>query len=135
MDEPGVCLRFDEDLRFFLAPRSRQSRVQVPCDATSTIGHMVEALGVPLTEAGRIHPSALLDTTELEQRPGSPSQPAEPGPDRRHSAVAGLGIGDPGPVGAAAGGQGVFVPVCWLPRYGRLGLLEGGGEHRNRIWR
>ncbi len=54
MGEPGVCLRFDEDLWFFLAPRNRQPVVRVPCDGTSTIGHLVEALGVPLTEVGKL---------------------------------------------------------------------------------
>jgi uncharacterized protein with PIN domain len=54
MGQPGVRLRFDEDLRFFLAPRRRLPSVPVPCDGTSTIGHLVEALGVPLTEVGSL---------------------------------------------------------------------------------
>jgi uncharacterized protein with PIN domain len=54
MGESGVCLRFDEDLRFFLAPRNRRPGVRVPWDGTSTIGHLVEALGVPLTEVGTL---------------------------------------------------------------------------------
>jgi uncharacterized protein len=54
MGEPGVYLRYDEDLRFFLAPRHRQPSVRVPCDGTSTVGHLVESLGVPLTEVGTL---------------------------------------------------------------------------------
>jgi uncharacterized protein with PIN domain len=55
MGEPGVGLRFDEDLRFFLAPRHRQQPcVRVPRDGTSTVGHLVESLGVPLTEVGTL---------------------------------------------------------------------------------
>jgi len=55
MGEPGVGLRFDEDLRFFLAPRYRQQPcVRVPRDGTSTAGHLVESLGVPLTEVGAL---------------------------------------------------------------------------------
>jgi len=54
MGETGVCLRFDEDLQFFLAPRNRQPSVRVPRDGTSTIGHLVESLGVPLTEVGSL---------------------------------------------------------------------------------
>jgi len=54
MGEPGVCLRYDEDLRFFLAPRHRQPSVRVPRDGTSTVGHLVESLGVPLTEVGTL---------------------------------------------------------------------------------
>jgi uncharacterized protein len=54
MNRSGVCLRFHEDLRFFLAPRNRQPGVLVLCDGTSTAGHLVEALGVPLTEVGSL---------------------------------------------------------------------------------
>ncbi|HTT00417.1 MAG TPA: Mut7-C RNAse domain-containing protein [Streptosporangiaceae bacterium] len=54
MGEPGICLRFDEDLRFFLAPRRRRPAVMVPGDGTSTAGHLVESLGVPLTEVGAL---------------------------------------------------------------------------------
>jgi hypothetical protein len=54
MGDSGLSLRFDEELRFFLAPRNRQGSVRVPCDGTSTIGHLVEALGVPLTEVGSL---------------------------------------------------------------------------------
>ena len=54
MGESVVYLRFDEDLWFFLAPRNRRPGVHVPDDGTSTIGHLVEALGVPLTEVGSL---------------------------------------------------------------------------------
>ena len=55
MGEQGVCLRFDEELRFFLAPRHRGlPGVPVACDGTSTVGHLVESLGVPLTEVGAV---------------------------------------------------------------------------------
>src|SRR5215831_12659437 len=54
MSGSGVFLRFDEDLWFFLAPRNRLPGVVVSCDGTSTAGHLVEALGVPLTEVGSL---------------------------------------------------------------------------------
>ena len=55
MGESGVWLRYDEDLRFFLAPRHRQQpSLRVPRDGTSTAGHLVESLGVPLTEVGAL---------------------------------------------------------------------------------
>lgn len=55
MGEHGVCLRFGEELRFFLAPRNRQRPgVQVPRDGTPTVGHLIESLGVPLTEVGAL---------------------------------------------------------------------------------
>jgi uncharacterized protein len=69
MSETGVCLRFGEDLRFFLAQRNRRPDVRVPRDGTSTVGHLVEALGVPLTEVGAL---------EIDGRPVSASgRPAE----------------------------------------------------------
>ena len=47
-------VRFEPELRFFLAPRHRDGHATVRCDGTSTLGHMVESLGVPLTETGRL---------------------------------------------------------------------------------
>ncbi len=50
-----VGMRFDEDLRFFLAPRlRREPAVAVANDGTSTVGHLVTSLGVPLTEVGAL---------------------------------------------------------------------------------
>ncbi|XCM84209.1 Mut7-C RNAse domain-containing protein [Kitasatospora sp. HUAS MG31] len=40
------------ELRFFLRPRYRHGEVPVALDGTSTLGHLVEAAGVPLTEVG-----------------------------------------------------------------------------------
>jgi hypothetical protein len=45
-------VRFDVQLRMFLAPRHRGGCVRVACDGTSTLGHVIESFGVPLTEAG-----------------------------------------------------------------------------------
>ncbi len=49
-------LRFADDLLLFLAPRHRrdQGQVRVACDGTSTLGHVIESLGVPLPEVGRL---------------------------------------------------------------------------------
>ena len=41
-------------LRVFLAPRHRGGRVRVACDGTSSLGHVVESLGVPLPEVGSL---------------------------------------------------------------------------------
>jgi uncharacterized protein with PIN domain len=38
----------------FLAPRHRAGPVSVSCDGVSTLGHVVESLGVPLTETGSL---------------------------------------------------------------------------------
>jgi uncharacterized protein len=54
VDEPKVSLRFAAELRMFLALRDRRARLQVPVDGTSTLGHVIEASGVPLPEVGRL---------------------------------------------------------------------------------
>jgi len=50
--EAEAELRFADELRMFLAPRHRGGRARVTCDGTSTLGHLIESLGVPLPEAG-----------------------------------------------------------------------------------
>ncbi len=53
-------LEFGPELRLFLAPRDRSAEpgcggiVRLRADGTSTIGHVVEAAGVPLPEVGSI---------------------------------------------------------------------------------
>jgi uncharacterized protein with PIN domain len=54
MAERQAEVRFEPGLRFFLAPRHRDGRARVRCDGTSTVGHVVESLGVPLPEVGRL---------------------------------------------------------------------------------
>jgi len=52
MTKPEAEVRFAPGLRMFLAPRHRDGRVRVACDGVSSLGHVVESLGVPLTEVG-----------------------------------------------------------------------------------
>ncbi len=40
------------ELELFLRPRYRHGPVRVACDGVSSLGHVVESLGVPLTEVG-----------------------------------------------------------------------------------
>ena len=47
-------LRFADELLIFLTPRHRSGRARAACDGTSTLGHVIESLGVPLTEAGEL---------------------------------------------------------------------------------
>jgi uncharacterized protein with PIN domain/sulfur carrier protein ThiS len=47
-------VRFAGELRMFLAPRHRGGRAPVTCDGTSTLGHVIESLGVPLPEVGAV---------------------------------------------------------------------------------
>jgi uncharacterized protein len=47
-------VRFADELRPFLVPRHRGGQVPVSCDGVSSLGHVVESLGVPLPEVGRL---------------------------------------------------------------------------------
>jgi uncharacterized protein with PIN domain len=50
---PAATIRIAPDLRFLLPGRLRsRDAVDAAVDGTSTVGHAVEALGVPLTEVG-----------------------------------------------------------------------------------
>jgi hypothetical protein len=51
---PELEVRVADELRFFLAPRHRGGTVRVPADGTSSLGHVVESLGVPLPEVGAL---------------------------------------------------------------------------------
>lgn len=42
------------ELRLFLRPKHRAGRVLVACDGVSSLGHVVQSLGVPLTEVGSL---------------------------------------------------------------------------------
>ncbi|WP_248960976.1 Mut7-C ubiquitin/RNAse domain-containing protein [Sphaerisporangium perillae] len=52
--EQGLCLLVERGLWVFLAPRHRRDEVRVTCDGTSSLGHVVESVGVPLPEVGRL---------------------------------------------------------------------------------
>lgn len=54
MPDHPVTLRIARDLQFFLAPRRRHRPVQLAHDGTSTLGHLVQSVGVPLTEVGEM---------------------------------------------------------------------------------
>jgi uncharacterized protein with PIN domain len=54
VDVPEARLRFAAELDLFLSPRHRGRVVPVRPDGTSTLGHYVEALGVPLPEVGSL---------------------------------------------------------------------------------
>src|SRR5215207_10819839 len=42
------------DLWPFLPPRRRRPQVEVPWDGTASLGHVVQAAGIPLTEVGEL---------------------------------------------------------------------------------
>ena len=54
MSGPAAEVSFAAGLRLFLRPAHRAGTVRVACDGTSTLGHVVQSLGVPLTEVGSL---------------------------------------------------------------------------------
>ncbi|WP_371785241.1 Mut7-C RNAse domain-containing protein [Streptosporangium subroseum] len=54
MEGPGIHLSFAPELHLFVAARRRAGSTVVAVDGSSTLGHIVESLGVPLTESGRL---------------------------------------------------------------------------------
>ncbi|MGH3310272.1 MAG: Mut7-C RNAse domain-containing protein [Streptomyces sp.] len=52
---PGLRVSFAEELHLFLTARHRRAdALHVPHDETSTLGHVIQSLGVPLTEVGEL---------------------------------------------------------------------------------
>ncbi|MFG2330717.1 Mut7-C RNAse domain-containing protein [Streptomyces sp. NPDC048604] len=54
MNGPEIFVSFAPGLRLFVGAERRSGRTSVATDGVSTLGHVVESLGVPLTEAGRL---------------------------------------------------------------------------------
>ncbi len=75
-----VTIWFAPELRMFLDRRNRGDRVEAAYDGTSSLGHLVESLGVPLPEVGELligqRPAAAADRVP-------PGQPVTVRPVRR----------------------------------------------------
>ncbi|WP_327352242.1 Mut7-C RNAse domain-containing protein [Streptomyces sp. NBC_01304] len=54
MNGPEIHLSFGPGLGIFVSPERRTARTSFTTDGASTLGHVVESLGVPLTEVGRL---------------------------------------------------------------------------------
>jgi uncharacterized protein len=54
MNQAQAVVIVAAELRLFLRPGRRGGPVAVAVDGTSSLGHVVESLGVPLTEVGRL---------------------------------------------------------------------------------
>ncbi|MEV0375962.1 Mut7-C RNAse domain-containing protein [Streptomyces sp. NPDC050636] len=54
MNGPEIHLSFASELHLFVAAGRRTGRAPMVTDGASTLGHVVESLGVPLTEVGRL---------------------------------------------------------------------------------
>ncbi|MFJ8039770.1 Mut7-C RNAse domain-containing protein [Kitasatospora sp. NPDC096147] len=52
MDKPEIAIDFAPELHLFVSSRRRDGWSELRTDGTSTLGHVVESLGVPLTEVG-----------------------------------------------------------------------------------
>ncbi|MFC5951890.1 Mut7-C RNAse domain-containing protein [Pseudonocardia lutea] len=65
-----VVVRTDPGLWFLLSRERRRDRATVPWDGDATLGHVVQSLGVPLTEVGGLR---------LDGRPASPQERPVPG--------------------------------------------------------
>ncbi|WP_326720957.1 MULTISPECIES: Mut7-C RNAse domain-containing protein [unclassified Streptomyces] len=54
MNGPEIHVEFAPELGMFVAPARRAGVTEVVTDGVSTLGHVVESLGVPLTEVGTL---------------------------------------------------------------------------------
>ncbi|MCW2904501.1 MAG: hypothetical protein JWO67_6766 [Streptosporangiaceae bacterium] len=54
MDQARVHIHLAAELWLFVAPRHRREHVESRHDGTSSLGHVIESLGVPLPEIGRL---------------------------------------------------------------------------------
>ncbi|MFE0464215.1 Mut7-C RNAse domain-containing protein [Kitasatospora sp. NPDC058965] len=54
MDRPEIEIGFAPELQVFVAAAKRVAGARVKVDGVSTLGHVVESLGVPLTEVGEL---------------------------------------------------------------------------------
>ena len=68
MSQAGALVTVADELRLFLRPAHRHGPVPVALDGTSSLGHVVESLGVPLTEVGLLLVNG--DPARAGYRPG-----------------------------------------------------------------
>jgi uncharacterized protein with PIN domain len=68
MGRPQALVSVAAELRLFLKPAHRDGPVRVDCDGVSSLGHVVQSLGIPLTEVGHLTVNGRLVTPRY--RPG-----------------------------------------------------------------
>jgi uncharacterized protein len=66
----GVTLAVAPSLRFFLPAGERRPELRLPVDGTSTVGHLLAAVGVPKTEVGEVVVNGLPADLAHRPRPG-----------------------------------------------------------------
>ncbi|HET6858848.1 MAG TPA: Mut7-C RNAse domain-containing protein [Streptomyces sp.] len=89
MNGPEIHLAFAPELHLFVAADRRAGATALATDGASTLGHVVESLGVPLTEAGQLlvdgrevavsHIPAAGESVEVRAVRRPQRLPAEPG--------------------------------------------------------
>ncbi|GGT28518.1 MULTISPECIES: Mut7-C RNAse domain-containing protein [Streptomyces] len=70
MNGPGIHLTLAPELRLFVPPGRRAERVPTATDGASSLGHVVESAGVPLTEVGRLLVDGRAEPFSYVPRPG-----------------------------------------------------------------
>jgi hypothetical protein len=58
-------------LRLFLAPRRRHAQFEVPYDGAASLVHVVQSLGIPLTEVGAATIDGVRSVPSVSPRPGA----------------------------------------------------------------
>lgn len=66
---PPLRVRLDRELWLFAPPHRRRPEVEVVHDGTASVGHVVQSLGVPMTEVGSVRLDGVAVTPD--QRPGA----------------------------------------------------------------
>ena len=104
---PGIHLSVAPELRLFVSLERREGPTAVVTDGASTLGHVVESLGVPLTEVGRLLVDGRGSPSPTSRRRGARrGAPVDPAPARAGGAAAlpaRRPPGHPRPAPAAAG--------------------------------
>jgi uncharacterized protein with PIN domain len=67
----ALSVRLARSLWMFVAPRRRREHVEVRHDGTASLGHVVQALGVPLTEVGSLRADGATVEPSHRPRPGA----------------------------------------------------------------
>lgn len=67
---PGAHVVVPAELALFLRPGARGRPVPVTCDGVSTLGHVVESVGIPLTEVGSLLVNGRLAERSYRPRDG-----------------------------------------------------------------
>jgi uncharacterized protein len=70
VDDPDIHLRVAPELRFFLPSSRRREQHGLALDGTSSLGHLVESLGIPLTEVGPMTAGAVEVGPSYQPVPG-----------------------------------------------------------------